>query len=116
MSLFHLAKGLMAVLIALTGAIGCEWENGPIHTISAKNGTSTTLTFELDLDNETYSLLGPLDPGVTAPIITASNYSVLIDEMGCTMGDVIARSDIGDEVARHVAGLCMGDTWVVEAP
>jgi hypothetical protein len=54
-------------------------------------------------------LIDPTDPAMTGA-------GGVLDAVGCTRLDIVARLANGQEVARHGPGLCEGETWVISAP
>jgi hypothetical protein len=113
---------LLATLAAVGLLMGCVLpgqDPGSVGIV-VRNLTPMPLTFEMLLPDRTLSIPGSLDAGVTGPIIVfvgaIPQGRLDVDKDGCTKGVLIARDPSGGEMARHPAGLCVGDPWVVQPP
>jgi hypothetical protein len=95
------ASASVALGILITG---CTWFGAvePERT-TFTNETSETLDIYYELDDEE-TLIWTLEPGQTG----ALGFSE------CTEGDLVARRDDGQEVARRPPPLCVGDNWRIE--
>jgi hypothetical protein len=83
---------------------GCTWFGAvEPERLSITSETSTTLDIYYEADGEE-TLIWTLEPGQTGtPPFT-----------DCTEGDLIARRDDGQEVARRQPPLCPDDDWRIE--
>jgi hypothetical protein len=110
--------GRLVIAMALAALIGCEGfpvTEPEVRGVQARNETSETLTFEVELPDRSISLPPPAEPSDTSPIIRVyrPGPDLVYMENGCTTGDVVARNPAGREVARHPPGLCLDELWIV---
>lgn len=104
--------------IAATVAIGlaaCNLpgsEAGRFDGIIVDNRTGMDLRFEVVIDGR---LVRPAKRALrhsTALVIAAGD----IRSGRCTTSPLVALTEEGQEIARHDAPLCVGDTWVINDP
>jgi hypothetical protein len=115
---------LLATVAAVGLLTGCGQLPGqdPIGSVAiiGINRTPTALSFEMVLPERTQTLTGSLDPGESGPIASfrgpIADGRADFDKDGCSKGVIIALDPSAREVARHPAGLCVGETWAIEPP
>ena len=90
---------------------------GPPAEFTVINNTQTTLRIYEMVGGERRSY-GEYDsrPGVADVLLSAGNQRIIpggVDAHGCTSGELIAIDRDFNVVARHPAGLCDGEAWVI---
>jgi hypothetical protein len=104
------------VVLVLVACADLPGTDPLVVAITVQNRTSTPLTFQTVVGDDTYDLRGPIPAGAEHPIISFRGRvtpNLVVDEDGCTRGHVIAYDPDGREVARHAPSLCIGETWVI---
>lgn len=107
-----LPQGTLQALLALSGLVlACSacivWEPRDTGGVRIVNGTDETVTVVL---------LYPSPPGETelvtyAPGEESVENNMLNREEGCTLFDMVARTEDGREIDRQPAPICRDEEW-----
>jgi hypothetical protein len=106
--------GLAAVAVCAALVAGCD--PGITDAIVVENETTSSLHFQIvAIDGRVFPLPREVAPGGTLRLLEGGQLSpgagLVVD--GCTVGDLVAYADDGQEVARHAPPVCAPSLWVI---